>query len=76
VQPRGFIPGAIAEHLGLPRERAVTTYSHIAHVGACGPVFNLERAREEGRLEKGSLSALYAQGAGFTRAAAILEEVL
>ena len=73
VQPRGFIPGAIAEHLGLPRHRAVTTYSHIAHVGACGPVFNLARAREEGRLEKGSLSGLYAQGAGFTRSAAILE---
>jgi len=73
VQPRGFIPGAIAEHLGLPRERGVTTYSHIAHVGPCGPVFNLERARTLGLLQKGSLAALYAQGAGFTRAAAIVE---
>ena len=73
VQPRGFLPGAIAEHLGLPRDRAVTTYSHIAHVGACGPVFNLARAREEGRLARENFAALYAQGAGFTRAAAILE---
>ncbi|HEX4337799.1 MAG TPA: 3-oxoacyl-[acyl-carrier-protein] synthase III C-terminal domain-containing protein [Polyangiaceae bacterium] len=73
VQPRGFIPGAIAEHLGLPRERAVTTYAHIAHVGSCGPVFNLVRAREEGRLGKGAFAALYAQGAGFTRSAAVLE---
>ena len=73
VQPRGFIPGAIAEHLGLPRERAMTTYAHIAHVGSCGPVFNIARARDEGKLEKGSFAALYAQGAGFTRSAAIVE---
>jgi 3-oxoacyl-[acyl-carrier-protein] synthase-3 len=73
VQPRGFIPPAIAEHLGLPRERAVTTYEEIAHVGACGPVFNLMRARREGRLGPGALAALYAQGAGFTRAAAIVQ---
>jgi 3-oxoacyl-[acyl-carrier-protein] synthase III len=73
VQPRGFLPAAIAEYAGLPRDAAVTTYAHIAHVGACGPVFNLARARDEGRLERGSLCALYAQGAGFTRAAAIFE---
>jgi 3-oxoacyl-[acyl-carrier-protein] synthase-3 len=73
VQPRGFLPAAIAEYAGLSRDSAVTTYAYIAHVGACGPVFNLARAREQGRLERGSLCALYAQGAGFTRAAAILE---
>jgi 3-oxoacyl-[acyl-carrier-protein] synthase-3 len=73
VQPRGFVPGAIAERLGLPRERAVTSYAEIAHVGACGPVFNLARARSLGRIPPCSLIALYAQGAGFTRAAAILE---
>jgi 3-oxoacyl-[acyl-carrier-protein] synthase-3 len=72
VQPRGFIPGAIAEHLRLGRERAVGTYHEIAHVGACGPVFNLRAAREQGRLEPGALVALYGQGAGFTRAAALL----
>jgi 3-oxoacyl-[acyl-carrier-protein] synthase III len=72
VQPRGFIPGAIAEHLGLPRERAVTTYDRIAHVGASGPIFNLSAARAQGRLEPGALVAMYGQGAGFTRAAAIL----
>jgi 3-oxoacyl-[acyl-carrier-protein] synthase-3 len=73
VQPRGFIPGAIAQHLGLGRSSAVTTYDEIAHVGACGPVFNLARARTEGRLERGSVAALYGQGAGFTRAAAMIE---
>jgi 3-oxoacyl-[acyl-carrier-protein] synthase-3 len=73
VQPRGFIPHAIAERLGLPRERAVTSYEEIAHVGACGPIFNLHKARREGRLRAGTVVALYAQGAGFTRAAALLE---
>jgi 3-oxoacyl-[acyl-carrier-protein] synthase III len=73
VQPRGFIPRAIAERLGLPRERAVTTYPEIAHLGSCGPVFNLLRARELGMLAPGALVALYAQGAGFTRTAALLE---
>lgn len=73
VQPRGFIPGAIAERLGLPRSAAVTTYSDIAHVGVCGPVFNLERARKQGVLCDGNIVGVYAQGAGFTRAAAIIE---
>jgi 3-oxoacyl-[acyl-carrier-protein] synthase III len=73
VQPRGFIPGAIAERAGIPRERAVTTYDRIAHVGACGPVFNLFEARRRGLLPSGSWAALYGQGAGFTRTAAIVQ---
>jgi 3-oxoacyl-[acyl-carrier-protein] synthase-3 len=73
VQPRGFIPHAIAERLGLPRACAVTTYDDIAHLGACGPVFNLARARSLGRTPRGALIAMYGQGAGFTRAAAILD---
>jgi 3-oxoacyl-[acyl-carrier-protein] synthase-3 len=73
VQPRGFLPRAIAERLGLPRACAVTTYEELAHVGACGPVFNLARARALQRLVPGVLVGMYGQGAGFTRAAAILE---
>jgi 3-oxoacyl-[acyl-carrier-protein] synthase-3 len=75
VQPRGFLPGAIAERLGLPRERAVTTYDELAHIGVCGPVFNLLSARKQGLLPPGAIAALYAQGAGFTRSAAMLEMV-
>jgi 3-oxoacyl-[acyl-carrier-protein] synthase III len=73
VQPRGFIPHAIAERLGLPRAHAVTTYVDTGHLGACGPVLNLARARASGRTPAGTLVAMYGQGAGFTRAAAILE---
>jgi 3-oxoacyl-[acyl-carrier-protein] synthase III len=73
VQPRGFIPKAIAERLGLEREAGISTYDEIAHVGACGPVFNLERAKKLGRVKPGTCVALYGQGAGFVRASAILE---
>jgi 3-oxoacyl-[acyl-carrier-protein] synthase III len=73
VQPRGFIPGAIAKRLGLSPEVAVTTYDRIAHVGACGPVMNLVESLKSRSLSAGATIALYAQGAGFTRAAAMLE---
>ena len=73
VQPRGFIPHAIAEHLGLLRELAIETYSEIAHVGVCGPFCNLQKARKLGFLTPDTHIAIYAQGAGFTRAAAILK---
>jgi 3-oxoacyl-[acyl-carrier-protein] synthase-3 len=73
VQPRKYIPGCIAERLGLPRDAAVETYEEIAHVGLCGPIYNLWTARERGMLHPGTTVALYGQGAGFTRAAAILE---
>jgi hypothetical protein len=59
VQPRGFIPPAIAERLGLERAVAVTSYDQIAHVGACGPIFNLDKARAQGRLARGTVIALY-----------------
>jgi len=74
VQPRGFLPGVIAERAGMASDRAVTTYEHIAHVGVCGPIFNLAAARAQGRVGRNALVALYGQGAGFTRAAAILEQ--
>lgn len=73
VQPRGFVPGAIAERLGLKYEDAPSTFEEIAHLGASGVVFNLLRARELNRLGKGTISGMYAQGAGFNRAAVIVE---
>lgn len=72
VQPRGWIPPSIAEGLGLAPEIAPTTYSELAHVGGCGVVANLIACRDAGLLHEGALVALYAQGAGFTRSAALL----
>jgi 3-oxoacyl-[acyl-carrier-protein] synthase-3 len=84
VQPRRWVPGAIAEVLGLEASRAPQTFDDLAHLGGCGVVTNLIAARESARPRQGAraegasprqppvLAALYAQGAGFTRAAAIV----
>lgn len=70
VQPRGWIPHAIAECAGIPEHAVSCTYEDYAHLGACGPIVNWLRARERG--ERPGHTALYAQGAGFTRAAALI----
>lgn len=72
VQPRAWIPGAIAECLDLDRDAAVHTYETLAHLGGCGPVVNWHAARERGRLAPGTTLGLYAQGAGFVRMGAIV----
>jgi 3-oxoacyl-[acyl-carrier-protein] synthase-3 len=72
VQPRRWVPLAIAEALGLKPDVAVETYRRYAHLGGVGPVINLLAARDAGKLTHGARVVLYAQGAGFTRAAAVL----
>jgi 3-oxoacyl-[acyl-carrier-protein] synthase-3 len=69
VQPRGFIPRAIAEGLALRPDAAPDTYERYAHLGGVGPVVNLISARERGLLREGARVVMYAQGAGFTRSA-------
>jgi 3-oxoacyl-[acyl-carrier-protein] synthase-3 len=71
VQPRRWVPGAIAEALGLPEDRAPQTFEDLAHLGGCGVVTNLIAARERAS-SRSFVAALYAQGAGFTRAAAVV----
>jgi len=77
VQPRRWIPSAIAETLGLPAEVAPQTFDDLAHLGPCGVVTNLLEARRMGLLDRSregepALVCLYAQGAGFTRAAMLV----
>jgi 3-oxoacyl-[acyl-carrier-protein] synthase-3 len=72
VQPRRWVPGALAEVLGLDAARAPDTFLDRAHLGACGVVTNLIEARRRGLVGEGSLIALYGQGAGFTRAAGLM----
>jgi 3-oxoacyl-[acyl-carrier-protein] synthase-3 len=72
VQPRRWVPSAIAEGLGLEHEKAPQTFDELAHLGAAGVVANLIEARRRGKLGPGALAALYAQGAGFIRAAALV----
>jgi 3-oxoacyl-[acyl-carrier-protein] synthase-3 len=80
VQPRRWMPAAIAEGLGLPSRVAVQTYDELAHLGACGVVTNLIEGRRLGLLGKKpdgkpATACIYAQGAGFTRGAAIVRWV-
>ncbi len=72
VQPRRWVPLAIAEALGLEPSVAVQTYQRYAHLGGVGPIVNLLAARDAGKLKPGARVVMYAQGAGFTRAAASL----
>lgn len=71
IQPRRWIPQAIVEALGatIPSPQ---TFDRLAHVGGCGVVTNLLEARRIGLVKPGSRVVLYAQGAGFTRAATIV----
>jgi 3-oxoacyl-[acyl-carrier-protein] synthase III len=73
IHPRGWVPEGIARSLDLGPERAFSTFARTAHVGGCGVVANLLEARAQGVLKAGAKVALFAQGAGFTRAAAFLE---
>ena len=73
VHPRGWTPLAIARCLGLAEERVECVYRDRAHLGGSGPFANWARARGTGALEPGGLVAIYAQGAGFLRMAALIE---
>jgi 3-oxoacyl-[acyl-carrier-protein] synthase III len=80
VQPRRWVPAGVAEALGLSADRAPHTFDELAHLGGCGIVTNLIEARRRGLLRtrpdgEPPVVALYAQGAGFTRTAAIVRWV-
>lgn len=72
IQPAAWYPSALAEAVGVPVERAPTTFEAMAHVGACGVVANLLAARRAGRLVPGAHVVLYAHGAGMNRVAALV----
>jgi 3-oxoacyl-[acyl-carrier-protein] synthase-3 len=80
VQPRRWVPMGVAEALGLPPDKAPQTYDELANLGTCGIVANLLEARRRGLLHsrpdgEPATVAIYAQGAGFTRAAMIVRWV-
>ncbi len=73
AEPRGWVPKGILRVLGLDESLAASVYSDRAHLGASGCIANLEHAYRSGRTNQPGVIALYAQGAGFTRATALLE---
>jgi 3-oxoacyl-[acyl-carrier-protein] synthase III len=72
TQPRRFIPFAVADLLRVAHDKTPNTFDDYAHLGASGVVVNLWAAREAGLLAPGRIAALYSQGAGFVRSAAVL----
>jgi 3-oxoacyl-[acyl-carrier-protein] synthase III len=72
IQPLCWFQAAVAEGLGVPQERVPSTHPSYAHVGGGAIAANLLVARERGILRDGTTVALYGQGAGFTRYAALL----
>lgn len=72
VEPRGWVPQAVSELLEFPDGVASGVYPRRGHLGACGPIANLEQALRQGKLNDEGLIVLYAQGAGFTRAGVLL----
>jgi 3-oxoacyl-[acyl-carrier-protein] synthase III len=72
VEPRGWVPLAIAEVLGLAPASVASVYETRGHLGACGPIANLHHAYASGKAHAARFVALYAQGAGFTRAGVLL----
>jgi 3-oxoacyl-[acyl-carrier-protein] synthase III len=73
AEPRGWIPRGVLRVLGLSEDLAVSVYEDRGHLGASGCVANLEKAYRQGRTRGSGVAALYAQGAGFTRAAVLLQ---
>ncbi len=73
AEPRGFIPKGILRVLGLPEGIAASVYETRGHLGASGCIANLEAAHRDGKTRGADLGVLYAQGAGFTRAAVLLK---
>lgn len=73
VEPRGWIPRAIAQVLGLDPEITSSVYELRGHLGACGPIANLYKAYRDQRMSEVDVAAIYAQGAGYTRAAVLLQ---
>src|SRR5690606_10837267 len=72
AEPRGWIPTGILRVLGLRESLASSVYLDKAHLGASGCIANLEQSYRGGRTAGADLIALYAQGAGFTRAGVLL----
>jgi 3-oxoacyl-[acyl-carrier-protein] synthase-3 len=73
VQPRKWIPAGIAEMLGMKADQTIETFEKYAHLGCCGPIVNLIEAEQQEKLFEGDIVGVYAQGAGFTRATAIIK---
>ncbi len=70
-QSVGWFVRACCLAIGIPRERAVDTFAEVANIGSAAILFNLDRARREGRLRSGDWVLMYSPSAGFTLSAVV-----
>jgi len=73
VSPRSWIPGAIAECLGMLAQKAPQYYKKYSHLGVCGFMSNWYEAYKTGQLKDAGLVGIYAQGTGFVSASALID---
>lgn len=73
IQPRWWLPIALAEALEIDTNKAPSSFKRYAHLAGTGAIMNMIEARETGKISLGSTVVLYAQGAGFTRGAALVK---
>jgi len=70
-QSLGWFVSACRRSLGLPAEKALSTFPEVGNIGACSILYNLDMARRANRLEDGDVILMYSPAAGFTRSAAV-----
>ena len=65
--------GAVPQRRDKPGQPGDLRRRQAGHFGGAGPWVNLQEAEKTNRIQSGDIIGVYAQGAGFTRAAAIIE---
>lgn len=70
--PTAWYADVCARALGIDRDRVLNLYPRYGNIGPVFPLANLERAARTGKINKGDLVLIYANGAAATAAAAIV----
>ena len=71
-QANDRITWAVAERMGLPKEKVVSNIAKYANTTAATIPICIHESRQDGRLKKGSLLLCAAFGSGFTWASALI----
>ena len=71
-QSVGWFVDACRKELGIPAEKAISTFPEVANIGATAIVYNLAELKKRERLKKGHRVLMYSPGGGFTRSAAVI----
>jgi 3-oxoacyl-[acyl-carrier-protein] synthase III len=70
-QSVSWFVGACRRGLGLPADKALSSFEEVANIGAAAILHNLSIVRKQGRVQAGDVILMYAPAAGFTRTAVV-----